>query len=297
MRCLCYTILSLFCGQALIGTDFHLYYLGGQSNMDGYGTVSELPEGIAEAVNDVYIFHGNMGEDGKPLAGQGKWSVLQPGHGRSFSSDGEINRYSDRFGLELTFAKRMKELYPDRRIAIIKYSRGGTSIDPEASAASQFGCWDPEWTGGEGEGKGVNQYDHFQQTLRNAKQDTDIDDDGSEDRLIPAGILWMQGESDAMEPHVAEDYEENLTELMNRIRADLGDPDLRVAIGRITDWKVWVYHPVVRKAQQEFVEKDSNAALVTSTDKYGKSDQWHYDTAGYLDLGVQFADTFVKSAE
>jgi iduronate 2-sulfatase len=39
---------------------------------------------------------------------------------------------------------------------------------------------------------------------------------------------------------------------------------------------------------------DENAALVTSTDNYGYSDPWHYNSAGYLDLGRQFADALVE---
>lgn len=274
--------------------DFHVYYLGGQSNMDGYGFVSELPEDLAAPVEGVWIFHGNMGKDGTPADGRGRWSLLQPGHGRNFASDGKTNQYSDRFGLELTFARAMKEKFPDRNIALIKYSRGGTSIDKDAKAATTFGCWDPEWDGGEGDGKGVNQYDHFLATLKNARADTDIDDDGEVDRLLPAGILWMQGESDAMAPEIAAEYEENLRELMEDIRREFGNEKAKVVVGRITDWPVWVHGDRVRKAQADFVKKDGNAALVTSTDKYGNSDKWHYDTGGYIDLGKQFAAKFLK---
>ena len=56
---------------------------------------------------------------------------------------------------------------------------------------------------------------------------------------------------------------------------------------------VWEYGEIVRAAQAEFVEADGNAALVTSTDEYGYSDPWHYDTAGYLDLGRRFAEAVV----
>ena len=38
------------------------------------------------------------------------------------------------------------------------------------------------------------------------------------------------------------------------------------------------------------LSEDPAAALVTSTDNYGYSDPWHYDTAGYLDLGEKFAE-------
>jgi hypothetical protein len=270
--------------------DFHVYYLGGQSNMDGYGFVKELPEDLNQPVEGAWVFHGNTAKDGTLADGRGKWSVLKPGHGRNFKSDGKTNIYSDRFGLELTFVRAMQKAHPDRNIAIIKYSLGGTSIDPEASAAERFGCWDTEWSGGEGAGKGINQFDHFLATLKNARADKDIDDDGEPDKLIPAGILWMQGESDAMEPVVAEEYQENLADLMEEIREAFGDT--KIAIGRITDWEVWTHGEVVRKAQADFVAEDGNAALVTSTDEYGKSDKWHYDTAGYIDLGEKFAGAF-----
>ena len=73
--------------------------------------------------------------------------------------------------------------------------------------------------------------------------------------------------------------------------------DVPVAIGRISDsgrdekdGKVWDYGAQVRAAQAAFVEKDAAAALVTSTDNYDYSDPWHYDSAGYIDLGAKFAD-------
>lgn len=290
LRILLFAVVAFsLCGVAS-AKDFYLYYLGGQSNMDGFGKVSELPEDLRSPIEGVYIFHGNQGIDGQKPDGKGKWSVLQPGHGREFKSDGVTNQYSDCFGSELTFARRLRELHPDRNIAILKYSRGGTCIDPKAPAAERFGCWDPDWQGGEGEGKDINQYDHFLSAWQQAKADTDIDDDGEADRLIPVGIVWMQGESDSVTVPIAKRYEENLSELMETIRNDLGGNDLRIVIGRITDWEVWTHGEIVRQAQKAFVDKDGNAALVTSTDKYGASDKWHYDTAGYIDLGKEFAD-------
>lgn len=281
------------------GKDYKVFYLGGQSNMDGYGTVTELPDALNRPVPGVMIYHGNTVPDGEPVDGRGLWTELKPGHGRDFRSDGERNVYSDRFGLELTFARRLKELEPGSNIALIKYSRGGTSIAIEA--AGNFGCWDPDFEGGEGAGKGVNQYDHFLSTLRRATAVRDIDGDGEEDRLIPAGILWMQGESDAaVSTAIANRYEANLKRLMDLVRAALRSDDLPVVIGRISDsgrdqdGKVWDFGPIVREAQQSFVEKDASAALVTSTDGYGYSDTWHYDTAGYIDLGTQFAEAWVR---
>jgi hypothetical protein len=272
------------------GNEYHLYYLGGQSNMDGYGYVAQLPDSLSGEIEGVMIYHGNTAADNTPVDGRGTWSTLSPGHGVGFRSDGDTNYYSDRFGVELSFAMKMKELFPDEKIAIIKYSRGGTSID--TSAAGSFGAWLPSYTGG----NGINQYDHFLATVSGALGAGDIDGDGREDRLIPAGIVWMQGESDANNEYATSIYKENLAVLIDSIRNAFSAPGMPVAIGRITDSHndtdslVWTWGDEVREAQAEYVSEDGNAALVTSTDNYSYSDRWHYDSQGYIDLGEKFAE-------
>lgn len=276
-------------------TTYRVYYLGGQSNMDGFGQVTELPAELRDGVPGVLIFHGNQAPDDAESGGLGLWTGLRPGHGWGFSSDGVTNSYGPRFGVELTFARGLQELNPDTRIALIKYSRGGTSIDLEAG--SPAGTWHPDYDGA----TGVNQYDHFLATIRNALAVQDIDGDGSPDELIPAGIVWMQGESDAGTEEVAGRYEANLTQLMNLIRAALRVDDLPIVIGRISDsgqdeedGRVWDHGEIVREAQARFAERDCCAILVTSTDGYEYSDPWHYDSAGFLDLGRRFAEAMFE---
>ena len=83
--------------------EFRLYYLGGQSNMDGYGKVSELPEAIksgkitrmSTSSMETWDSTGRSRMAEEP--GSNK-----TGHGRNFRSDGSKHTYSDRFGLELT---------------------------------------------------------------------------------------------------------------------------------------------------------------------------------------------------
>jgi len=277
------------------GTTYHVYLLSGQSNMDGYGYVRELPPDLRGPVEGVYIFHGNPAPDDAPVDGRGIWSQLRPGHGVGFASDGKTNTYSNRFGLELTFVQRLQELRSGERIALVKYSRGGASIDP--AAAGRFGCFDPDY----GAAAGVNQYDHLLATLRYALSEPDIDGDGRADRLVPVGILWMQGESDgAFTEAIAGKYEGHLKRFMDLLRAALRQDDLPVVIGRISDsgrddddGRVWDHGKRVRAAQAAFVAADQAAALVTSTDSYGYSDKWHYDSEGYIDLGRRFAEALV----
>ncbi len=267
---------------------YHIYFLGGQSNMDGIGNISELSDELIEPFNEIYIFHGNSTPDGAQAAGRGIWSPLQPGHGFGFSSDGEHNYLSDTFGLELSFAARMQTLQPDVNLALIKYSRAGTSIDPEASGG--FGCWLPD--------DSTNQFDHFIATITKALSQRDIDNDGIDEILIPAGIIWMQGESDAAyTKEIATRYAGNLKFLLTEIRRNLGQPRLPVAIGQITDsgqdedGKVWNFGDIVRRAQKEVAESDPTIELVTATDMLSCADGVHYDSPSLIKLGDLFAET------
>ncbi|HQK40598.1 MAG TPA: sialate O-acetylesterase [Flavobacterium alvei] len=168
-----------------------VFYLGGQSNMEGFGYVKNLPDSLKKKNKDFFIYHGNSVVDNDVTGGLGKWDVLQPGHGTGFSSDGKTNQLSDRFGVELSLAKKLQELYPNQKLAFIKYARNGSSID--SIGTTSFGAWEPDFKGG----KGMNQYDYFLKTVHNAMAVKDINGDGVEDILVPSGIIWMQGESDS----------------------------------------------------------------------------------------------------
>lgn len=268
---------------------FSLVYLGGQSNMDGYGDVEELPEPLLRKRTDTWIFTGNPAPDGDGNGGLGVWEALQPGHGVGFSSNGIVNSHSDRFGLELSFAAAWHTAFPGQKLALIKYSRGGTSID--SLAAGQFGCWEPDMR----KLNGVNQYDHFLRTLTNAAGQSDINGDGRTDVLVPVGILWMQGESDAAHTEeIALQYEHNLKRLIDLMRAALHRDDLPAVIGRIAEsrkndaGKVWRYGELVQHAQEQFVMRDVKAAIVRDSETYAFSDPWHYDSKGYIRLGEAF---------
>ena len=267
-------------------TDFHLYFLGGQSNMEGYGSVEKLPPELANVQSDVLIFHGNPAPDGSPAGGRGVWTRLGPGHGHPFRSDGVTSKYSDRFGIELTFARQIARRFPDRRIAILKYANGGTSLDP--AAAKKFGCCAPEFEQG-------NQFDHFLKALQQAKAEKDIDGDDEPDRLIPAGIVWMQGESDANHTlEIANRYRSNLNRVLHSIRQALGNENLNIALGRVSPSQLpdlfWKHLDLIRTAQTDFAREDGNTTLITSSDEYGFSDFWHYDAQAYLELGREFGD-------
>ena len=267
-----------------------VFYLGGQSNMEGFGYVKNLPDSLKKKNKEFFIYQGNPVGDNDASGGLGKWDVLQPGHGTGFSSDGKINILSERFGVELSLAKKLQELYPNQKLAFIKYARNGSSIDSSGTAG--FGAWEPDFKGG----KGMNQYDYFLKTVNAAMAVKDINGDGVEDVLIPSGIIWMQGESDADKTEaIANQYCSNLKRLMDLMRATFRNNDLPIVIGKISDsgdiegGKVWKYGELVQYSQEKFAATQPNVAIVRTTNSYKYSDRYHYDNNGFIDLGKQFA--------
>lgn len=279
------------------GKEFHVYLLAGQSNMEGYAPIEELPDGLREVRSDFPIFMGNMPYDHNRSGGRGLWASLEPGFARDFGSNGKRNHLGGYFGPELTFAREMKRLNPEQNIAIIKYARSGSSL---AVGASHGGNWQPDYLGQ----NGLNQYDFAVRTIATALADQDIDGDGLRDTLVPAGIAWMQGEGDALNEPSASAYYINLDNLIHRLRHALGSPDLPIVVGKITDSgmndsrQMMPFIDLVHTAQQQFVATDSCAAFLTETDNYDHaSDGWHYTGDGYIRMGRAFAQSLTSLTE
>ena len=275
-------------------TTYDLYFLGGQSNMEGFGFNEQLRSDAVTQSEGVMIFAGQMALDNETHGGKGVWQPLEPGFGTGFRTDGETNELSDRFGPELLFGLTMAQQGPNRNIAIVKYALGGSGL----AEGVGYGNWYPDFA----TGAGINQYDHALKTLRGALAHADIDGDGTTDQLVASGIVWMQGEADAFDSQAAADaYEANLGRLMDLLRAAMRVDDLPVVIGKITDsgmaddGSVMDYIETVQQAQQDFVDSDPCAAYVTVTDDLPYLDDgWHYDSEGFIRLGTAFAEAMIE---
>jgi hypothetical protein len=63
---------SITIGQQVAKDTIRVYYFGGQSNMDGYGYNSGLPDSLNVEFENVWIFHGNPAPDENPTGGSGE---------------------------------------------------------------------------------------------------------------------------------------------------------------------------------------------------------------------------------
>jgi hypothetical protein len=186
-----------------------------------------------------------------------------------------------RIGPEISFAHKMAKAFPNDTIAIVKLSVGGMTLD---------GQWKP--------GSG----DLYKRLIKNTKAAIEsIESRG--DTCEVAGMLWMQGESDAIEDerHAAEAYEVNLNKLIELIRKDLQVPTLDVVIGRISDELAkatqlkFTNLKTVQQAQDQVARNDANVHLIKVDDLHNDTDHIHYLPEGYFTMGNRFAQAMINA--
>lgn len=187
-------------GQRLPEGPMQVFLLSGQSNMVGWGSSTDL-ESAARFGHDARL---RIFEDGS-------WRPLRP-LGEPSRAQRERWGITERtFGPEIGFAHALAAARPGSRVGIVKQAVAGTGIM----------AWSPDWsaqdaaiTGDEGKGP------LYRQLLNKARAALRTGDT----RL--KGFLWLQGGKDMRDLRAAKRYEQNLRELVEALRRDLGAPKL-----------------------------------------------------------------------
>ena len=251
---------------AQAGEPCEVYLFAGQSNMDGRGKAADLTEAQRKPSERVVIFYRNP-----PFSSEG-WKPLAPGY--SVAPGYKVKTLpSETFGPEIGFAEAMVKAQPDRRFAFIKGSKGGSSLAKD---------WNPG-VKGRPETQG-QRYRDFLETIALATKALKE----QERAYTIRGLLWHQGESD--EKSTAAIYEQQLTTFIARLREDLNQPNLPVAVGEIFDSKE---HASVRQAQRAVTGAVPNVKLVSADGTTTWDKGTHFDAASQLLLGRRFADALL----
>lgn len=272
---------ALIAGCLAISTEcradvFDVYIAAGQSNMDGRGLNSDLVGPLASYATpqpDVLLYFSNPRDPlndplNRPTYSSGGWVALQPGFAiqPGFPTGGTVP--ATRFGPEVSFGRAMANLTPDRRVAIIKVSRGGESLSSS---------WDPS---DEVNGPKGYLYHGFEEAYAQAIQD--LKDQGHSVEV--RGVLWHHGSADS-----ASSYEANLREFIDVIRNDVGQPNLPFLIGELagdTENRL-----ALRAIQANVAATTDFAGFVPSDGLVVASDGIHFTAPGVIELGQRFAAT------
>lgn len=252
--------------SACFADDYDVYLLAGQSNMDGRGLVSELTNTHRKPIDEAIIYYRSV-----PRTSDG-WQKLSPGFSVPPKYKGDFP--SPTFGPEIGFARSMLQVHPNRKLALIKGSKGGTSLRSD---------WKPG-VRGDKESQGPR-YRDFIETIQIATKQLRLRGDQFKIR----GLLWHQGESDSKSS--TEVYSRRLEELIVRIREDLGVPDLPVVVGEVFDNGK---RDSVRAAIQEVASKSSTVGLVSAEGTKTSDPGTHFDARSQLLLGERYAAAMSK---
>ncbi len=189
------------------------------------------------------------------------WIDLRPGLGDSAND----------IGPEVGFGYALKALHPDDDIYLVKWGVDSTSL---------AGPWNPNGSGAE--------YNTFKSRVNAALNNL------SGESPSVAGMIWMQGESDATSTTTANAYAANLTTLINTVRSDFATPDMPFVLGRITDLSVYPGFPgvtQVRAAQETVPGEVGHAAWINTDDlAINPAAPGHYNAQGQIELGLRFAN-------
>ena len=189
------------------------------------------------------------------------WTDLRPGLGDTAND----------IGPEVGFGYAMQALHPNDDIYLVKWGVNSTSL---------AGPWNPDGSGAA--------YNTFKSRVNAAL--------GSLAGLSPtiAGMIWMQGESDAASTATANAYAENLTNLITTVRSDFSTPAMPFVAGRITDLSIYSGFPgveAVRHAQETVPGLVGNASWINTDDlAMNPAAPGHYLAQGQIDLGLRFAN-------
>jgi hypothetical protein len=273
-----------------------LIILSGQSNAVGFDAVaSELVRD--ERDSDVLFWWrcGDPPPDRHDSTSGLDWISLQPQSKgtpllRNSGEAGEVSfglkrqygnfaSVSGGFGPEFGFVRRLREIQPERRLAILKVAFSGTGMRTD---------WNKE-DPGDGGACYRALVSELQRSL-SAGRERGID-------FRPRAFLWVQGESDANASDVS-NYGKALASMIEGLRIEIGSPHLPAFIGVNVHFGNGKnqFMPLVVEAQKSIAAHDPGRCRYVDTDGAETllPSRTHFTTHGTLEVGRRFADALVE---
>jgi len=113
------------------------------------------------------------------------------------------------------------------------------------------------------------------------------------------GILWHQGESDCKVKNDLDAYGERLIRAIEALRREIGNPDIPVIMGEISDnitesWKMEERNKEFNRRLPEIAAQISNSIIVPAKDLEIKADGIHFTSKSCRELGKRYFNAYLK---
>lgn len=245
---------------------------------------AQLPEGCERL--DLYLLIGQSNMKGRgfmPEIAKNDPTVLsmhlrndqwyRARHPLHLTGDPETFKGHDNAGVGpgLAFAEVMREANPSAAVGLIPSAKGGSEIK----------LWS---------GTGPLYLEAIRRTKLALSQ-------GPAGKTKLRGVLWLQGEADAR-PGKVELYAENLNSLVDRLRADLGDPELpfvACTIGEMRPDSPENPKAAINAILLDLPKQRPGTGCVDARDlKSSIGDSVHFDTASQEEIGRRYAAELKK---
>lgn len=260
------SVVVLLASVAPVRAEHHeVFLVAGQSNCDGRGQASELTGPLAKWAKpqeDVLIAYSCSKLRG-PALESGGFKPLRPGWSVAPGKNRPTELPSGTFGPDVSFGRGLADRLPGKRVALIKFAEGGTSLQKD---------WNPEVKD--------RLYDAFRAFT--AKSLKDLKDRGH--TYAVRGMIWHQGESDA--GLSTEEYQKLLAAFIARCRTDWAVPELPFGIGAVYDNG---QRDTIRAAQKATATAIKGAFFVSAEGLKTSDKGTHFDAASQIELGQRFA--------
>jgi hypothetical protein len=258
-----------------------VYLIGGQSNATGQGYMKNIPDEFETDKSVRFFYSQYLGGGGTPM----EWGPLC-----------QASETPDKFGVELSMGTTLKQLTPDREIALIKHALSGSNL---------YEQWAPGKNKKDSENFGP-EFKKFIQTVDAGLRE--LEAQGYEPKI--KAMVWQQGEGDARDiagMEISRNYGKNLNHFIKRIRKQLNAHKMLFVYGYVIPVPLerFTGREEVREAQKNVDQNSGHklalkGAFVVETDDLPlrcdepdspyPDDKVHFNTFGILELGERFAN-------
>ena len=256
MKLFLYFSLQLFTFTAF-ADDLDLFIMAGQSNMQGWRSdAAEYPADNHNEDAAIKFYFEALNYS----SSENQWIALKPQLGHFIKGH---------FGPEVTFARALKRAKMNP--IIFKYSSGSSSIKNEWKAPGKGGQYD-------------DMIKHLKYSIKL------LENQGH--RVTPRALIWVQGESDASNLQLAQEYYWHLRKLITHLRDNvLRQPNLPVVLS------VDEQHPHVQLrpevvAAQHRLSSENKTIVFSSMQGLEKSDVTHLTAKGTIDQGKRLFQSY-----